>query len=101
MRRTLGVVLGAVLLAVWLQGCTGIAAPLGRLGITFAVQQACGGASDQEIQSIITVVEGAKTKGTAKDTTLSVFAKECAADTATEAVCLTCTTAIIDQVYSR
>jgi hypothetical protein len=99
MRRAIAAVLGGILLAIWLQGCT--SAALGPLDVTPALRQACTGAVDQEIQIIITVVEDAKAKGTLEKTTLNTFANACAGDTATEAACLTCTVAIIDQVYGK
>lgn len=102
MRRTITVVVGSILfVTVWLQGCTSTSPTQGRLAVTSALRQSCNGAPDREIQAIITIVDDARTGGAAKNTTLGVFADACAGDAATEEGCITCTAAIIEQVYSQ
>lgn len=99
MRRVLAAVLGGMLVAGPMGGCASIGGPSGRLDVTYALRQACSGATVAEIKQVITVVEQAKVDGASKGTTLSVFYDVCGGDANTSAACIVCTAAIIDQVY--
>ncbi len=101
MRHVMAALLGGLVLAGALQGCTSASAGTDRLGVTATLRQACGGASDTEIQTVIDMVEVARVNGATQETALLAFSQGCSGDAATAGPCMACTTAIINQVYTQ